>query len=132
MFSALTKGRVATIVAIAPLVLVSACSTGGQRLTRSGFLADYSQMKSVKGHKKDRIFVAADYAPAAYTKVIIDPVEWYAPRRQGQGEARGRFPSAADALACRALSGGQRRPGRPGGNAGPERHHRHAARALVL
>lgn len=88
MFPVLAMRRAATVVALAPLVLTSACSTGGQRLTRSGFLSDYSQMAPVKGHKKDRIFVAGDYAPAAYTKVIIDPVEWHAPRRDEKVQAK--------------------------------------------
>jgi hypothetical protein len=46
-----TGRRAAIIIAIAPLVALSACSTGGQRLTRTGFLSDYSQMHPTKEHK---------------------------------------------------------------------------------
>jgi hypothetical protein len=74
--------RPAAIMFALPLLAgVSACSTGGQKLTRSGFLPDYSAMAPTKQHKKDAIFVAADYAPAAYDRVVVEPVEWYAPGR---------------------------------------------------
>ncbi len=75
------RRRFTVALAIAPIIALGACSTGGQRLTRSGFISDYSQMKPTKAHKKDAIYVAADYAAPAYTKVIVEPVEWYAPDR---------------------------------------------------
>jgi len=68
----------AVALALTPLAALGACSTGGQHLTRSGFLSDYSQMRPTKQHKKDSIYVASDYAPAGYSKVIIEPVEWHA------------------------------------------------------
>jgi hypothetical protein len=80
--------RTGLVLAVIPLVALAACSTGGQRLTRTGFLSDYSQMQSTKEHKKSSIYVAADYAPTNYTKVIVDPVEWYAPPRNEKTEAR--------------------------------------------
>ncbi|MBD8640263.1 DUF3313 family protein [Sphingomonas sp. CFBP 13733] len=74
--------RTAVIMLTIPLLAgLSACSTGGQNLTRSGFLPDYSAMKPTKQHKKDAIFVAADYAPGAYDKVVVETVEWLAPAR---------------------------------------------------
>jgi hypothetical protein len=79
-----TGRRAAIIIALAPLAALAACSTGGQHLTRTGFLADYSQMKPTKEHKKSAIFVAADYQPATYSKIIIDPVAWHAPQRSEQ------------------------------------------------
>ncbi len=82
------RHRAAVILAIAPLAALAACSTGGQRLTRTGFLTDYSQMHPTKEHKKASIFVAADYEPASYTKVIIDPVEWRAPARNDETKAK--------------------------------------------
>jgi hypothetical protein len=83
-----TGRRAAIIIAIAPLVALSACSTGGQRLTRTGFLSDYSQMHPTKEHKKASIYVASDYDPAAYTKVIIEPVEWQAKPRDEKTTAK--------------------------------------------
>lgn len=80
--SAQTPRRTAAIMLALPLLAgVSACSTGGQKLTRSGFLPDYSAMAPTKEHKKDAIFVSSDYAPVAYDKVVVEPVEWYAPGR---------------------------------------------------
>lgn len=80
--------RAGLVIAVTPLVALAACSTGGQRLTRTGFLSDYSQMHPTKEHKKSSIYVAADYAPADYTKVIIDPVEWHAPSRDEKTKAK--------------------------------------------
>jgi hypothetical protein len=78
----------ALALAIAPFAMLGACSTGGQHLTRSGFLPDYSQMQPTKEHKKDAIYVAADYRPDAYAKIIVEPVEWYAPVRSDKVEAK--------------------------------------------
>ena len=83
-----TGHRAAMILTIAPLAMLGACSTGGQHLTRSGFLSDYSQMGPTKNHKKDAIFVASDYEPGVYTKVIIDPVEWHARGRKEKTRAK--------------------------------------------
>lgn len=73
--------RAAIIMLTISLTGLSACSTGGQKLTRTGFLPDYSAMGPTKQHKKDAIFVAADYAPGAYDKVVVEPVEWLAAAR---------------------------------------------------
>jgi hypothetical protein len=77
--------RTAVVMLTLPLLGgLAACSTGGQKLTRSGFLPDYSAMGPTKQHKKDAIFVAADYAPGAYDKVVVEPVEWLAPTRSDE------------------------------------------------
>lgn len=80
--------RFTVALALAPIIALGACSTGGQRLTRSGFISDYSEMRPTKEHRKDAIFVAPDYAAATYTKVIVEPVEWYAPDRPQQTRER--------------------------------------------
>ncbi|SOB79108.1 Protein of unknown function [Sphingomonas guangdongensis] len=80
--------RAATALAAVPLVALAACSTGGQRLTETGFLSDYSQMAPTKEHKKASIYVAPDYTASDYTKVIVDPVEWHAPARSDKVQAR--------------------------------------------
>jgi hypothetical protein len=82
------RRRVRLLLVVTPLVALTACSTGGQRLTRTGFLTDYSQMHSTNEHKKSSIYVAPDYAPANYTKVIIEPVAWLVRKRDDKASAK--------------------------------------------
>ena len=69
-----------------PIMMLAACSTGGQKITRSGFLPDYSQLQKVKPHKDARIWVSPEYRPDRYQEIVIEPVEWHVPHRSDKVE----------------------------------------------
>ena len=74
-------------VALAAMSLAS-CSTGGQRLTQSGFLGDYAKMQKVEDEGNDALWVAPSYLPARYTSVIVERPEWLAAKRDAVTQAR--------------------------------------------
>lgn len=53
---------------------VSACA--GQGVTQTGFLPAYDQMRPTADHERDKIWVSPAFTPAAYSRVIIEPVAW--------------------------------------------------------
>ena len=67
-------------------LLLPACSTGGQKLTQSGFLPDYAQLQKPEKKKNVAIWVSPDYRPEAYRQVIVEQPEWLAPHRDGKTE----------------------------------------------
>ncbi|TCP96376.1 uncharacterized protein DUF3313 [Sphingomonas sp. PP-F2F-A104-K0414] len=74
-----------TSLCAAPLLLAS-CSTGGQMLTKSGFLPDYGKLQKPK-RKNVAIWVSSGYQSEVYHQVIIDEPKWLAPHRDPKVEA---------------------------------------------
>lgn len=74
------------LVACMPALLLGACSTGGQKLTHSGFLPDYAQLQKPAKKKNVAVWVSPDYRPERYQQVVIEPVEWRAPPRDAKAE----------------------------------------------
>ena len=70
----------------------SLAACGGQRLTQTGFLTDYSEMRSQPHHEDDAIYVRPGFLSADYRRVIVEPVAWVpaknAPRRQPDTQAK--------------------------------------------
>jgi hypothetical protein len=69
------------------LAALAGCSTGGQRLTRSGFLADYDSLAREKNHRNVALYVAPGFSAARYDRVILEPIAWRAPERPEAVEA---------------------------------------------
>lgn len=69
-------------------LIMSACSTGGQRFTQSGFLGGYEQLSRSKRHGNAAFWLSADYRPAQYDNVVLAPVTWLAPHRDEAVEQR--------------------------------------------
>lgn len=67
-------------------LLLTACSTGGQKLTQSGFLPDYAQLYKPEHKKNVAIWISPDYRPDSYRKVIVDQPQWLAPHRDSKTE----------------------------------------------
>jgi hypothetical protein len=63
------------------LVALAGCSTGGQRLTRSGFLEDYDSLAREKDHRNVALYVLPSFSAARYDRVILEPIAWRAPER---------------------------------------------------
>jgi hypothetical protein len=63
------------------LAALAACSTGGQRLTRSGFLDDYDSLVREQDHRNIALYVAPGFSAASYDHVILEPIQWRAPER---------------------------------------------------
>jgi hypothetical protein len=63
------------------LVALAGCSTGGQRLTRSGFLDDYNSLARDKDHRNVAVYVHPGFSAARYDRVILEPIAWRAPER---------------------------------------------------
>lgn len=69
-------------------VLASACSTGGQKFTRSGFMERYDRLEKLKQHGNAAFWRAPGYRPSEYESVLVAPVEWRSPRRERIIETR--------------------------------------------
>lgn len=67
-------------------LLITACSTGGQKHTQSGFLPDYAQLQKPEHKKNVAIWISPDYRPDAYRQVIVDQPQWLAPHRDAKTE----------------------------------------------
>jgi hypothetical protein len=63
------------------LAALAGCSTGGQRLTRSGFLDDYDSLARDKDHRNVALYVRPGFNAARYDRVILEPIAWRAPER---------------------------------------------------
>ena len=63
------------------LVVLAGCSTGGQRLTRSGFLDNYDSLAREKDHHNVALYVRPGFSAARYDRVILEPIAWRAPER---------------------------------------------------
>jgi hypothetical protein len=63
------------------LVALAGCSTGGQRLTRSGFLEDYDSLARQGDHRNVALYVRPGFNAARYDRVILEPIAWRAPER---------------------------------------------------
>ena len=61
------------------LLLITGCSSTSQtrKVTPSGFLGDYSQFKEGKGDEAQLIYINPQTDFAAYTKILMDPVNIY-------------------------------------------------------
>jgi hypothetical protein len=63
------------------LIALAGCSTGGQRLTHSGFLDDYDSLAREKDQRNVALYVRPGFNAARYDRVILDPIAWRAPDR---------------------------------------------------
>ncbi|MCC2978287.1 DUF3313 domain-containing protein [Sphingomonas sp. PL-96] len=70
-----------TAIALAAC-LVAGCSTGGQKLTQSGFLGHQQPLQRAGKHKNAAFWVAPTFHGAMYRRVVVAPVEWHAPPRE--------------------------------------------------
>jgi hypothetical protein len=57
-------------------MLIGLTGCAGQKVTRTGFLPDYNQMKFTPAHQHDLIYVSPVLKASNYKAVIIDPVVW--------------------------------------------------------
>lgn len=76
--------RVLTLLFL--MVLVAGCSTGGQKITHSGFLGGYSKLQKLGSQKNAAIWVSPNHESARYREVIVTPVDWLAPHRDKKVE----------------------------------------------
>lgn len=67
--------------------LLTACSTGGQKLTKSGFLPQYEHLQSPQKKRNVALWIAPDYTVSRYETVTVEDIEWHAPRRDAKTEA---------------------------------------------
>ncbi|MGC5799318.1 DUF3313 domain-containing protein [Sphingomonas sp. NFX23] len=70
------------------LPLVSACSTGGQKITSSGFLHDNSQLSKVQSRKNTALWVAPGIDLSRYDEVVVDIPEWHAAPRDAEIQSK--------------------------------------------
>ena len=70
----------------AAVTLLAGCSTGGQKLTKSGFLTQYEHLQSPKKKKNVALWIARDYSVSRYKTVTVEDIEWHAPRRDAKTE----------------------------------------------
>lgn len=72
------------------LLILSGCA--GQGATKTGFIADYTDMKPTGDHTDDLIYVRPGFALNHYQAALIDPVVWHpvgkAPHLQDEVVAR--------------------------------------------
>ncbi|MCC2978235.1 DUF3313 domain-containing protein [Sphingomonas sp. PL-96] len=67
---------------------LAGCSTGGQKLTRSGFIGEQQPLQRAGKHKNAAFWVAPTYDGATYRRVVVAPVEWHAPPRDAAVQER--------------------------------------------
>ncbi len=79
--------RSAVVILGLPTLLLTGCSTGGQALTRSGFLEDNEPLERDVKHKNAAIWVSPTYRRDQHRQVVVEPVERYAPARDAEVEA---------------------------------------------
>lgn len=91
MYGPLTNGRdmkTGFPSLLGSCLLLSACSTGGQKFTQSGFLGGYERLSRSQEHGNVAFWLAADYRAAQYDSVALAPVTWLAPHRKEAVEQR--------------------------------------------
>jgi len=69
-------------------LLLTACSTGGQKFTRSGFLGGYDHLNRSKQHGNMAFWLAPDFRSEKYDNVALAPVTWLATHRNEAVERR--------------------------------------------
>jgi hypothetical protein len=74
------------LVLAAAVFVTSGCSTGGQRLTQSGFLPEYTVLQKARSLKNTVIWISPGYDPGHYASIIVEPVKWLAPPREAKVE----------------------------------------------
>ncbi len=70
------------LVCIMSLLTLTGCQSSKQGMRDSGFLRDYSVLKPDEAIQSDegRLWTSPDWAPAMYSKFIIDPVQLWLPK----------------------------------------------------